>query len=288
MTIAEEKGSVCGCTAEKQPEAVIELDIGKIKPNPMQPRKYFDRESLEKLAESISSFGIIQPIIVKNEGTNYSIIAGERRWLAAKAAGLETVPVIIKDYSSTKVLQIALIENIQRADLNPIEEASCLKRLIDEYRLKQEDLAKTLGKSRQYIGNMLNLLQLEPRVQSFIIEGKLNAYHGRVLLLAKDDKEIQYRSALRIIEDGLSARAAERLIKSLLGLGDPVKLELVERVRTDYSCLEQDLNKILGTNVHIQGGQNSQGKIEIGFSSQEELERLLKSFGNKTHVNCAG
>jgi len=260
---------------EEQLSGVVEINVNKIEPNRQQPRKYFDQEALEELAASIEEYGVIQPIIVKNEGSYYSIIAGERRWRAARVAKLEKVPAIIKDYNDLQVLQIALIENIQRADLNPIEEAMCFKRLIDEYFFKQEDIGEKIGRSRQYISNMLNLLQLDPRVQNFIIEGKLTAYHGRILLMAKNNNELQYEMADKIIEEGLSARAAEQIIKNKLENNKQVKKESVELPKIDYSRIEEDLKTIFGTKVQIRDGKDNRGKIEIDFYSQEDLDRLL-------------
>jgi len=260
---------------EEQLSGVVEINVNKIEPNRQQPRKYFDQEALEELAASIEEYGVIQPIIVKNEGSYYSIIAGERRWRAARVAKLEKVPAIIKDYNDLQVLQIALIENIQRADLNPIEEAMCFKRLIEEYFFKQEDIGEKIGRSRQYISNMLNLLQLDPRVQNFIIEGKLTAYHGRILLMAKNNNELQYEMADKIIEEGLSARAAEQIIKNKLENNKQVKKESVELPKIDYSRIEEDLKTIFGTKVQIRDGKDNRGKIEIDFYSQEDLDRLL-------------
>jgi len=260
---------------EEQLSGVVEINVNKIEPNRQQPRKYFDQEALEELAASIEEYGVIQPIIVKNEGSYYSIIAGERRWRAARVAKLEKVPAIIKDYNDLQVLQIALIENIQRADLNPIEEAMCFKRLIDEYFFKQEDIGEKIGRSRQYISNMLNLLQLDPRVQNFIIEGKLTAYHGRILLMAKNNNELQYEMADKIIEEGLSARAAEQIIKNKLENNKQAKKESVELPKIDYSRIEEDLKTIFGTKVQIRDGKDNRGKIEIDFYSQEDLDRLL-------------
>lgn len=252
---------------------VVEVDILKIEPNSRQPRKYFDEEALRELAESIREFGVIQPIVVKDEGSYYSIIAGERRWRAARLAKLSTVPVIIKDYNDLQILQVALIENIQRKDLNPIEEAACFRRLVDEYFYKREDIAEKIGRSRQYISNMLSLLALDTRVQDFIIEGKLTAFHGRALLLARENPELQYKAADRIIEDGLSARAAEGLIKSMLRA--PQQMPEKNVTTADYSHAEQDLKTIFGTKVQIKDGKNNKGKIEIEYYSPDDLDRLL-------------
>lgn len=257
---------------------IIEIDINKVEPNRQQPRKYFEEESLAELAVSIEQYGIIQPLIVKEENNGlYSIIAGERRWRAARIAKMAAVPVIIKDYTPMETLQIALIENIQRQDLNPIEEALCYKRLTDEFFFKQEDIAQKVGKSRNSISYAMSLLNLDMRVQNFIIEQKLAPSHARALLTIKDDDD-QFHFAEKAIDDDLSLRDLERLVKEYLST--PVEEEerpAVKKQSVAYAKVENDLQHILGTKVIIRDGKNK-GKIEIEYYSPDELDRLLGMF----------
>lgn len=262
---------------------VIEIDINKIEPNISQPRKYFDDESLIGLAESIKSFGIIQPLIVKDEGNFYTIIAGERRWRAARIAKLVTIPVIIKEYNEMETLEIALIENIQRQDLNPIEEAYCYKKLSEEYFFSQEEIANKVGKSRSVISNSLNLLNLDSKVQNFIVECKISSSHGRALLSIKNPEK-QFQFAEQVIEDEMSLRELEHTInnyndylekidqKQYTEKQVEVKRENIEII--SYKKIESDLKTIFGTNVVIKSGKKK-GKIEIEYFSPDELDRLL-------------
>lgn len=262
---------------------IINIDINKIEPNAGQPRKYFDDESLEGLAESIKSFGIIQPLIVKDEGEYYSIIAGERRWRAARLAKLKEIPVIIKEYNEVETLQIALIENIQRQDLNPIEEAYCYKKLSDEYFFSQEDIANKVGKSRSVISNALVLLNLDSKVQNFIVECKISASHGRALLSIKNPEK-QFQLAEQIIEDQMSLRELENEINFFNEYLEKIKLKEYEKEKIDikkeniekisYKKIESDLQTIFGTKVAIKPGKKK-SKIEIEYFSPDELDRLL-------------
>lgn len=271
---------IAGAEADSVKRGVTEIDINRIEPNKTQPRKYFDEESLTELADSFKEFGVIQPIIVKEEDGYYSIIAGERRWRAARIAHIKKIPAIIKDYSEKDILQIALIENIQRQDLNPIEEATCYKRLTEEFFFTQEDLSVKVGKSRNLISYSMSLLNLDDRVQNFIIEGKLSAGHGRALLSLKN-KDMQFEYAEKIIDNELSVRESEKLVK--LGVerladeagkqGDKEEA-YIPKSRLNYLHLESDLKSILGTQVRIRDGK-SKGKIEIEYYSPEELDRLL-------------
>lgn len=261
---------------------IIEVDINKIEPNHNQPRKYFNPENLEELAASIKEFGIIQPLIVnetKSEGC-YTLVAGERRWRAARIAKLTKVPVIIKNYDEMETLQIALIENIQREDLNPIEEALCYQKLIDIFFFKQEDIANKIGKSRNTIGNMLSLLNLDLRVQNFIIEGRILIGHGRKLLEIKD-KNVQFEIAEKIIENELSIKEAGELVERFLFA--PAEKEkvhtAVQYANPQFKTIENTLKVILGTKVSIKDGKNK-GKIEIEYYSQEELDRLIGMFNS--------
>ena len=256
----------------------IEVSINKIDNNKDQPRKAFDDESLRELAESIKEVGILQPITVKEVENGYEIIAGERRWRAARIAGLSTVPVIIKKYTDLEALEASLIENLQRVDLNPLEEALTYKRLADEFNLSQEEIAGRVGKSRAVVANAIRLLNLDSRVQDFVREGRLSNGHARALL-GIADMDVQYEAAERVIEEMLSVRQTEELVKELnqpkpeetpkakSGIRDP------EAVRA-YLAIAKDLKNILGAKVNIKNGKNK-GKIEIEYFSDEELERLV-------------
>ena len=254
---------------------VVEVDITKIEPNKNQPRKYFDEESIEELSVSLKEFGLIQPIIVKKETDYYSIIAGERRFRAARIAKFKKIPVIIKDYSDLEIIQIALIENIQRKDLNPIEEAQCFKRLIDEYLYRQEDIANKVGKSRPSISASLKLLNLNYEIQNLIIEGNLTSSHGRLLLNIIDNTE-RIKVAEIIIENSLSIKQAEKLIQSYLNSKDKKEVSKPTN-KNQYRYMEDDLKTIFGTKVNIKHNKDK-GKIEIEYYSNEELDRLLNTF----------
>jgi len=254
---------------------VIEADVRRIEPNRQQPRKFFGEESLNELAESIRQHGVIQPLIVKQEeGGYYSIIAGERRYRAARAAKLDTVPVIVKDYGESETLQIALIENIQRQDLNPIEEASCFKRLADEYFFTREDIAAKINKSRGYVSNALGLLNLDRRVQDLLAEERLTASQARVLLKVTDAGK-QFFYAEKAVTNGLSAAELEALIERETRAVETKKN--AAPVLRKYRYIEDDLKSILGTKVNIKDGKNK-GRIEIEYYSAEELDRLLGLF----------
>lgn len=254
--------------------AVVELDINKIEPNKEQPRKNFNEQSLNELAESISNYGLIQPIVVKKTEDYYMIITGERRWRASRIAGLKTVPCIIKEYSSQETLEVSLIENIQRENLNPIEEAKAYNILIDEFNLTQESIAEKVGKSRSNITNILRLLNLDSRVQDFIIENKITSGHARALL-AIEDNNIQFELAEKIIEDSLSVRQVELLVKSMNNkLNKPPKKEEPEEDNPIYKNIELEFSNILGTKVQISRNKKK-GKIEIEYYSDEDLERLI-------------
>ncbi len=260
-------------------DGVIEIDINKIEPNASQPRRHFEEEALEELAESIREYGIIQPIIVKKVDDYYEIIAGERRWRAAKIAGIEKLPAIIRSYDISKAFEVALIENIQRENLNPIEEALSYKRLAEELKLNQEEIAQRVGKKRSTITNSLRLLHLDGRVQNFIIEDKLTNGHAKVLL-AIEDKEKQFELAEKVIEDGLSVRATEELVKAEIEKREKTekdqKIQNSQRIfdTEGYKSIENDLKCIFGTKVKLNAKKNK-GKIEIEYYSDEDLDRLL-------------
>ncbi len=254
----------------------IYLKLSLIEPNKEQPRKEFDSEQLEELAESIRQYGVLQPIMVQKKGELYEIIAGERRWRAAKIAGLKEIPVIIREFDKQKKMEISLIENVQRSDLNPIEEARAYKQLIDEFGLKQEEIAERVSKNRATIANSLRLLKLEPRIQELLIQGIISNGHARALL-AIEDMEQQYAAAELIVKNGLSVREVEKLVKSLL---KPAKEKQPKKEEKDLSFIFQDLEErmksIMGTKVMIHRKDKSKGRIEIEYYSEAELERLVE------------
>lgn len=253
---------------------VVELiNINKIYPNKNQPRKDFEKETISELAESIKKHGIIQPVIALKKDDGYMIIAGERRWRAAREARLTDIPCIVKNYDEKQLIEIALIENIQREDLNIIEEALAYKYIIDKYDIKQEQLAEALGKSRPHIANTMRLLQLNPSILDMIRDGRISAGQGRALLAIKD-KEKQYEVALKIEEEQLNVRQVELLVKSIVA---PENKKAKEKKEKDILTLdlENNLKQVLGTKVNIVKG-NKRGKIEIEYYSEEEFERLLE------------
>ena len=254
----------------------IYLKLSLIEPNKEQPRKEFDPEQLEELAESIRQYGVLQPIMVQKKGELYEIIAGERRWRAAKIAGLKEIPVIIREFDKQKKMEISLIENVQRSDLNPIEEARAYKQLIDEFALKQEEIAERVSKNRATVANSLRLLKLDPRIQELLIQGIISNGHARALL-AIEDMEQQYAAAELIVKNGLSVREVEKLVKSLL---KPAKEKQPKKEEKDLSFIFQDLEErmksIMGTKVMIHRKDKSKGRIEIEYYSEAELERLVE------------
>lgn len=256
---------------EKPVEQKVKLSL--IEPNREQPRKNFDEEALQELSASIKQYGIIQPLVVKKNADYYEIIAGERRWRAAKMAGLKEVPVIIKEYTDQEIVEISLIENIQRENLNPIEEAIAYKRLLDEFHLKQEEVAKSVAKSRTTVTNSLRLLKLDERVQQMVIDEELTSGHVRALL-SIEDKNAQYDIAKKVFEEKLSVRDTEKLVKLVLSPKAPkVKKELTHA--EIYHDMEERMKEIFGSKVSIQRKSEHKGKIEIEYYSDEELERIL-------------
>ncbi|WP_425449832.1 ParB/RepB/Spo0J family partition protein [Dethiothermospora halolimnae] len=254
-------------------KSIINIDISKIKPNKEQPRRDFDRDSLYELSNSIKKHGLIQPIIVKKAGNGYEIIAGERRWRAAKDIKLKEIPCIIKEIDEIEASEIALIENIQREDLNPIEEGLAYKKLMDKYNLTQEKVSEAVGKSRSYIANITRLLKLDKRIIELISSSKISSGHGRTLL-ALEDKDMQYEVAKRIIENSLNVRDTERLVKNM---GSKKKKKKQKKDNTQDPVirdLEESLRKVLGTKVQIVNGRKK-GKIEIEYYSDDDLQRIL-------------
>lgn len=254
------------------------VDINKIEPNVNQPRKTFNEDSIQELADSIKLHGLIEPLIVQEgEKGFYTIIAGERRWRAARIAGLKEIPVIVKDYSDQEVMEIALIENIQREDLNAIEEAEAYNRLIEDYDLKQDELAERVSKSRVAITNSLRLLKLEERVRAMVIEDKIKSGHARALLAITDGEE-QYQLALEVFDNNLSVRDTEKLVKSKLNdktTSEKRKDPKEEQSELIYKNFEEKLKTVMGTKVNINHKGKGKGKIEIEYYSSDEFDRIM-------------
>ena len=251
----------------------VMVKITEVEPNREQPRKNFNEDALLELADSIKQFGIIQPLVVQKRDDYYEIIAGERRWRAAKLAGLKEVPVIIKNYTEQERVEIALIENIQREDLNPIEEAMAFKRLLTEFELKQDELAERVSKSRTAVTNSMRLLKLDERVQQMVVDEKISTGHARALL-AVEDKEQQYNLANKIFDEKLSVRETERLMKNLQKEKKDKKDQKTEN-EFIYKGIEEKIKMILGTKVTVSHKKNNKGRIEIEYYSNEELERIM-------------
>ena len=256
----------------KEKELVIEMDIESLTPNLFQPRRSFGKEKMEELKESIKKHGIIQPIIVRKMANGYEIVAGERRLKAAKEIGLKKIPAIIKNFNNEKSLEIALVENIQREDLNPVEQANAFKRLIDEFNLTQQELAEATGKSRALVANTIRLLKLNPEIQKNISEGKISFGHAK-LLLSIEDEEVQKAVCDRIIVNDLSVRDTERLIKNIEKL--PKKQFKVKNITIEqFPDAEERLRDVLGTKISILY-DGKKGKINIEFYSKEDLRRII-------------
>lgn len=258
---------------EKPVEQTLKLNL--IEPNSEQPRKNFDEESLQELADSIKQYGILQPLIVQKKGNHYEIIAGERRWRAAKLAGITDVPVLIREYDKQQTMEIALIENVQRADLNPIEEAQAFQQLIQEFHLTQEEIANRVSKNRATITNSMRLLKLDVRVQDMLADGKISSGHARALL-GLEEGERQYQVAVKITEEKLSVRDVEKLVKMMNRPPKEKKPEKGPDIDLIYRQVEDKLKSIMGTKVVINQKDKNKGRIEIEYYSQEELERLIE------------
>lgn len=253
------------------------IKITMLEPNKSQPRRNFNEDTLQELADSIKQHGVIEPLIVQKKGKIYEIVAGERRWRAARLAGLKEIPVVVKEFSDQEIFEIALIENIQREDLNPIEEALAYKKLIDEFGLKQDDVANRVGKSRVAVTNSMRLLKLDERVQQMLVDDMISSGHARALL-AFSDFEMQYQTAMKIFDEKLSVRDTERLIKKLLEEKQEnleKKKEKVENHEAVYRDLEEKLKTIIGSKVTINRKAKDKGRIEIEYYSVEELERII-------------
>lgn len=253
------------------------MKISMIEPNREQPRKKFDEDALQELSESIKQYGILQPLLVSDKKDYYEIVAGERRWRAAKMAGLKEVPVVVKEFSTQEIVEISLIENIQREDLNPVEEAMAYKRLIDEFHLKQDEISERVSKSRTAVTNSMRLLKLDSRVQQMMVDEMISAGHARAIL-AISDPEQQYNAAMKVFDEKLSVRETEKLVKSIL---TPTKKKPVVSNPTEdaiYESLEEKMKGITGTRVFIHRKKNNKGKIEIEYYSRDDLDRIIDLF----------
>lgn len=281
-SLIPEKAKING--TDDQKDAVM-VEIHRIEPNREQPRKNFDEDALLELADSIKQFGILQPLIVQNRNDYYEIIAGERRWRAAKLAKLKEVPVIIKHFTDQEIVEISLIENIQREDLNPIEEAIAFKRLMNEFHLKQDEIAERVSKSRTAVTNSMRLLKLTDNVQQMVIDDMLSTGHARALLaIGEPDK--QYAAAQKIFDEKLSVRETEKLVRKLQKEEDsPAEKDMPvdSRMNIIYHDLEESMKRILGTKVSIHKKDAKKGKIEIEYYSPEELDRIIELFRTITN-----
>lgn len=275
-TSVPEKTKIVEKVVEKPVE--LKVKISKVGPNKDQPRKQFDEDALMELADSIKQFGIIQPLIVQEKNGFYEIIAGERRWRAAKIAGLKEVPVIVKDYSDLEVVEISLIENIQRENLNPIEEALAYKRLLNEFKLKQDEVAERVSKSRTAVTNSMRLLKLDERVQQMVIDDMLSTGHARALL-GIEDPELQAATAAKVFDEKLSVREVEKLVKQIQN-GKPEKKKEEKVHDFIYTDLEEKMKAAVGTKVSIHQNAKGKGKIEIEYYSREDLERIIDIITN--------
>lgn len=253
------------------------VKITMVEPNRKQPRKNFDEDALQELSDSIKQFGMIQPILVQDRKDHYEIIAGERRWRAAKLAGLKEVPVIIRNYTEQEIMEISLIENIQREDLNPIEEALAYKRLLEEFHLKQDEVAERVSKSRAAVTNSIRLLKLGDEVQQMVIDDMISTGHARALLAVEDSEE-QYTLAQRIFDEKLSVRDVEKLVKNLHKPVKPKKQD-DKSMQAIYQDIEEKLKQRLSTKVTVTPKGEGAGKIEIEFYNHEDLDRLLDMIG---------
>ena len=261
-------------SAEEEKDGTLMVKLSKVEPNREQPRKNFDEDSLQELAESLKKFGMLQPILVQNRGDYYEIIAGERRWRAAKIAGLKEVPVIVRELTDQEIVEISLIENIQREDLNPIEEAQAYKRLLTEFHLKQDEVAERVSKSRTAVTNSMRLLKLCDEVQKMVVDDMISTGHARALISIEDPEE-QYLIAQKIFDEKLSVREVEKLVKDLHKPPKPPKEEN-KTLQAIYQEISERLKQSLSTKVSVSAKQNGAGKIEIEFYNHEDLERLLE------------
>ena len=261
----------------RQKKVPMMVKISMVEPNQNQPRKQFDEDALLELTESVKQYGILQPLLVFEKKDYYEIIAGERRWRAAKLAGLKEVPVIVKEFSEQELVEISLIENIQREDLNAVEEAMAYKRLMDEFHLKQDEIADRVGKSRTAVTNSMRLLKLSAKVQQMLIDEMITAGHARAIL-AVSDMEKQESLAMRVFDEKLSVRETEKLVKAVLAPPKEKKSHSYSAEDAAYENLEEKMKSIMGTKVLIHRKKNDKGKIEIEYYSRDELERIIDLF----------
>lgn len=257
-------------------DKVFMVKLSQVEPNRKQPRKQFDEDALLELAESIKQFGVLQPLLAQKKDDYYEIIAGERRWRASKLAGVKEIPVIVKNFSEQEAVEISLIENIQRENLNPIEEAAAYKRLMEEFHLKQDTIAERVAKSRTAVTNSMRLLKLDERVQQMLIDEMLTTGHARALL-SIENKELQYSTAVKVFDEKLSVRETEKLVKEVLNPAKKEKPQEKDRAQDlIYEQLEEKIKGIIGSKVAIHRKTKDKGKIEISYFSQEELERIVE------------
>ena len=257
---------------------ILMLKLDLVQPNKEQPRKTFDEEKINELAESVKNYGVLQPLLVQKKGSFYEIIAGERRWRAAKAAGLKEVPAVLKEYSKQEAMEISLIENVQRADLNPIEEALGYRQLIDEFGLTQEEIAVRVAKSRTAITNTMRLLKLDEQIQNMLVQGVITSGHARALL-SLEETQMQLKAAKEILDKKLSVRETERLVKRLQKEASGEKKEEKKKDETlalIYQDLEDRMKSVMGTKVSIHNKDKNKGRIEIEYYSEAELERIVE------------
>ena len=263
-------------SGEDSKDKVVMVKIAEVEPSRKQPRKQFDEDALLELAESIKQFWVLQPLLVQKKEDYYEIIAGERRWRASKLAGIKDIPVMVKDFSDQEAVEISLIENIQRENLNPIEEAAAYKRLMEEFHLKQDTIAERVSKSRTAVTNSMRLLKLDERVQQMLIDEMLTTGHARALL-AIEDKELQYAAAVKVFDEKLSVRETEKLVKDVLNPHQKDTEKEKDRAQElVYQQLEEKIKGIIGSKVAIRRRSKDKGRIEIAYYSQEELERIVE------------
>ncbi len=269
--IAEREAS-----SREEPGKEYMVKLSMVEPNREQPRKNFEKEQISELADSIKKYGVLQPLLVQKKGTHYEIIAGERRWRAAREAGLKEIPVVVKEYSKQQAMEISLIENIQRTDLNPVEEAQAYQQLMQEFDLTQEEIAERVSKNRSTITNSLRLLRLDKRVLELLAQNQISGGHARTLL-GLEDNEQQYQAALKIINERMSVRDVEKLVKQL---NKPEKQRKEKKEEKDISFifkdLEERMKQAVGTKVTINRRDRNKGKVEIEYYSQAELERIVE------------
>lgn len=270
---AEKPSAASAKANDSDEDRVIYIDIDDIKPNPSQPRKTFDREKLQDLADSIKENGVIQPVVVRRKNQYFELVAGERRWRASRLAGLKQVPCLIRNFDEKQNMIVAIIENMQREDLDPIEEAAGLREMIHKFGFTQAEVSKSVGKSRAYIANSMRLLKLPDEIQNMISEGKLSAAHGRTIINV-ENKARQKEIANKIVKDGLSVRATERLAEKIKDDDRPERKKRKTSRPVEITTIEDELRTLMGTKVRITGTEKS-GKIELEYYSLEELNRLI-------------